>query len=302
MNGFTAFLAKHDIALLLFCSALFGFAWGLGHANGLVPSPWWFTPSIYRFCIVLMIWTALLNADPLQRLLWTATDFVALTLPYTAGQLFVPDMPLSSVIDYWLTLGKVSGAAVFGVAVTQAVYSLLPDWRASWVRAQPQEDVSVDIGAGSAHPDQDASAVPTANQVLAALVESSVQHSQALQPLNAYYIDEPLTPTETEQVLELLQALGEGSRRTLVFKRIPYVFLQTKKYRLVTSTHGRVLNNTYATPAFDWGQAVFLSCQEKVTNGQLCSCLPSSGLLATFHTWCSHGWNAILVRSSGVSG
>ncbi len=130
MKNPATFLERHDTLLLMFCSALFGLAWGLGYERGLIPNPWWFTPSLQRFCLILMGWTALLHSDPIQRLFWSITDFVALTLPFFAGLVFVPQMALPALIDYWVLLGKVSAAAVFGIAITQAIYSLLPGWRA----------------------------------------------------------------------------------------------------------------------------------------------------------------------------
>ena len=128
MPNIQSFLSRHDGALLVFCGALFGLAWGLGNETELVPSPWWFSPALQRFCLLLMGWTALFHADPLQRLFWSVTDFVALTLPFFAGMTFVPDMDLNAIIDYWLKVGKISAGVVFGVAITQAVYSLLPGW------------------------------------------------------------------------------------------------------------------------------------------------------------------------------
>ena len=129
MRRFVSFLYGHDGLALFFCALIFGLAWGLGNEAELVPSPWWFSPALQRFCVILMGWTALLHADPLQRLFWSVTDAIAISLPYLAGVVFLPQMEMTIAIDYWLKLGKVSAAAIFGIAVTQAVYSLMPDWR-----------------------------------------------------------------------------------------------------------------------------------------------------------------------------
>ena len=137
MKKLSAVLVRHETLLLMFCSALFGVAWGLNHERGLIPNPWWFTPALERFCLVLMGWTALLHADPLQKLFWSVTDFAAITLPYFAGVLWVPAIDLPVLISYWVSLGKVASAVVFGVAVTQAIYSLLPGWRVQIGKRNP---------------------------------------------------------------------------------------------------------------------------------------------------------------------
>lgn len=137
MKAFPAFLARHDALLLLVCAMLFGIAYGLGHEHGLVPVPHWYSPSLHRFCILLMAWTALLHSDPLQKLIWSITDFVVLTIHFFAGYIFVPNLAMPNVIDYWIVLGKVGAAASFGVAVTQGVYSLLPGWRDAIVKRLP---------------------------------------------------------------------------------------------------------------------------------------------------------------------
>lgn len=216
MKNFSSFLARHDVALLVFCSALFGMAWGLGHERDLIPAPWWFTPALQRFCLTLMAWTALLHADPLQRLFWSITDFVALTIPYFAGFQLVPHMDLPALIDFWVWLGKVSAASVFGVAVTQAVYSLLPGWRVSWERrGQP--------------PVEDATAAPVVEppsaditSLVAALTPPLPIQEQL--PMHAYYIDEPLSDSETDQVIDELRNWGERVPAGLEFRRIPFVF------------------------------------------------------------------------------
>lgn len=137
MNSLSSFLARHDALLLFFCSLLFGIAFGLGHERGLVPVPPWYTASLHRFCILLMGWTALMHSDPLQKLIWSVTDFVALTLHFFAGSMFVPQLPLPDLINYWVSLGKVAAAASFGIAITQGVYSLLPGWRDAIVKRLP---------------------------------------------------------------------------------------------------------------------------------------------------------------------
>lgn len=137
MKAFPAFLARHDALLLVFCAMLFGIAYGLGHERGLVPVPHWYSPSLHRFCILLMAWTALLHSDPLQKLIWSMTDFVVLTLHFFAGYVFVPDLAMPNLIDYWIALSKVAAAASFGVAITQGVYSLLPGWRDAIVKRLP---------------------------------------------------------------------------------------------------------------------------------------------------------------------
>ena len=137
MNALSSFLARHDALLLFFCSLLFGIAFGLGYERGLVPVPPWYTGSLHRFCILLMGWTALMHADPLQKLIWSVTDFVALTLHFFAGSMFVPSLPLPDLINYWVSLGKIAAAASFGIAITQGVYSLLPGWRDAFVKRLP---------------------------------------------------------------------------------------------------------------------------------------------------------------------
>lgn len=137
MNALSSFLARHEALLLVFCSLLFGIAFGLGHERGLVPVPPWYTASLHRFCILLMGWTALMHSDPLQKLIWSVTDFVALTLHFFAGSMFVPQIPLPDLINYWVSLGKVAAASSFGIAITQGVYSLLPGWRDAIVKRLP---------------------------------------------------------------------------------------------------------------------------------------------------------------------
>lgn len=134
MKRFAVFLERHQSLLLFFCAALFGFAWGLTHERSVVPSPHWYTPSLQRFCMILMAWTALMHSDPLQRFFWSLTDCLVLSLPFLAGVLFAPAWDISSLIRYELSLGKIAAGAVFGVAITQGAYSLLPDWRARWER------------------------------------------------------------------------------------------------------------------------------------------------------------------------
>ena len=137
MNALSSFLARHDALLLFLCSLLFGIAFGLGYERGLVPVPPWYTASLHRFCILLMGWTALMHSDPLQKLIWSVTDFVALTLHFFAGSMFVPNLPLPELISYWVSLGKIAAAASFGIAITQGVYSLLPGWRDAIVKRLP---------------------------------------------------------------------------------------------------------------------------------------------------------------------
>ena len=216
MRNVATFLDRHGVALLVFCSALFGMAWGLGHERDLIPAPWWFTPALQRFCLILMAWTALLHADPLQKLFWSITDFVALTLPYFAGILLVPNMELPSLIDFWVWLGKVSAAAVFGVAMTQAVYSLLPGWWANWESrkdtAEEQRTAAPEITPPSAD----------VTSLLAALTPAFPIQEQP--PMHAYYIDEPLSETEAAQVIDELRNWGETVSTGLEFRRIPFVF------------------------------------------------------------------------------
>ena len=88
MRRFAEFLERHQSLLLFFCAALFGFAWGLTHERSVVPSPHWYTPSLQRFCMILMAWTALMHSDPLQRFFWSLTDCLVLSLPFLAGVLF----------------------------------------------------------------------------------------------------------------------------------------------------------------------------------------------------------------------
>lgn len=142
MNALSSFLARHDAFLLVFCSLLFGIAFGLGHERGLVPVPPWYTAGLHRFCILLMGWTALMHSDPLQKLIWSVTDFVALTLHFFAGSMFVPNLPLPELISYWVSLGKIAAAASFGIAITQGVYSLLPGWRDAIVKRLPVKMVA----------------------------------------------------------------------------------------------------------------------------------------------------------------
>ena len=132
----TAFLSRHDALLLLFCSVLFGLAYGLTHERNVVPIPPWYTESLHRFCLLLMMWTALMHSDPLQRLIWSITDCLVLSSPFIAGVAFPVASDVSSLIAYELALGKISAGATFGVAITQGVYSLLPGWRARREKSQ----------------------------------------------------------------------------------------------------------------------------------------------------------------------
>lgn len=221
MKNFSSLLARHDVALLVICSALFGMAWGLGHERGLVPNPWWFTPALQRFCLILMAWTALLHSDPLQRLFWSLTDFVALTLPYVAGMVLVPQMELPTLINFWVWLGKVSAAAVFGVSVTQAVYSLLPGWRASWEnRNHPPTDT---VLAASDRVNSDL-APPSAGVTSLVAALTPPMPIQEQHPMHVYYIDESLSESESAQVIDELRNWGESVPAGLEFRRIPYVF------------------------------------------------------------------------------
>lgn len=218
MKNFTTFLARHDVALLMFCSALFGMAWGFGHGSSLVPNPWWFTPTLQRFCLILMAWTALLHSDPLQRLFWSLTDFVALTLPYFAGIVLVPQMELPTLITFWVWLGKVSAAAVFGISVTQAVYSLLPGWWSSWEsRKQPPSDTVPDL----VQSDMALTSAEVTTLVASLTPPLPIQDQH---PMHAYYIDESLSETESAQVIDELRNWGESVPAGLEFRRIPYVF------------------------------------------------------------------------------
>ena len=221
MKNFSSFLVRHDVALLVFCSALFGMAWGLGHERDLIPAPWWFTPALQRFCLILMAWTALLHADPLQRLFWSITDFVALTIPYFAGILLVPQMDLPALIDFWVWLGKVSAAAVFGVAVTQAVYSLLPGWWASWESRKQPKDEDASTAPVVAQSDLAPPSADITSLVAALTPPIPIQEQH---PMHAYYIDEPLSETEADQVIDELRNWGETVAAGLEFRRIPYVF------------------------------------------------------------------------------
>ncbi len=144
MKSFSTVLARHDALLLVFCAMLFGVAYGLGYERGLVPTPGWYTPSLHRFCLILMAWTALMHSDPVQRLVWSVTDFVALTLHFFAGSVLVPTLPLPYLVEYWVALGKIAAAACFGVAVTQGIYSLLPGWRVAITRRLPSRAAARD--------------------------------------------------------------------------------------------------------------------------------------------------------------
>lgn len=220
MKNVTSFLARHDVILLMFCSALFGVAWGLGHERDLIPNPWWFTPALQRFCLILMAWTALLHSDPLQRLFWTITDFVALTAPFICGLVLVPEMELPNLINYWVWLGKVSAAAVFGVAVTQAVYSLLPGW---WAHVKKRADTDLKPSPPPPElPPRDQPASAEVSSLVAALTPPLPIQEHA--PMHAYYIDQPLSEDEAAQVIDELRNCGERVKAGLEFRRIPYVF------------------------------------------------------------------------------
>lgn len=114
---------------MLFCAGLFGFAWGLSNEARVIPMPWWYTPALARFCLILMGWTALFHDDPVQRLFWSLTDSLALSAPFVIGIRYAPVSDIAGLIALWTFIGKVSAAAIFGISITQAVYSLLPGWR-----------------------------------------------------------------------------------------------------------------------------------------------------------------------------
>ena len=124
-----SFLDRHETAILVLCGVLFGLGWGLSHERAVVPTPLWYTNNLHRFCIVLMGWTALLHSDPLQRLFWSVTDWLALTSPYFVGILLAPERPMVELIAYEITLGNLSAGATLGVTLTQGICSLLPNWR-----------------------------------------------------------------------------------------------------------------------------------------------------------------------------
>lgn len=111
---------------LFFCALLLGVGYGLGHERSVVPSPDWLTPARYRFCLALMAWTALMQPAATQMLAWSATDALVLSLPFFAGVLFAPTLPFNELVAYELAVGKFSAGAVLGVAVCQALLSMLP--------------------------------------------------------------------------------------------------------------------------------------------------------------------------------
>lgn len=123
MRIFDPFIQRPGLVLFV-CATLFGLAYGLGHEREIVPVPYWFSGNMYRFCLALMVWTALMQRTPLQMLAWSVTDFVVLSLPFFAGVLFAPSMQMPNLIAYEIAVGKVAAGGVFGVTVCQALISL----------------------------------------------------------------------------------------------------------------------------------------------------------------------------------
>lgn len=119
-------LSRHPSGVLFVCALLFGVGYGLGHERLMVPSPEWLSPMRYRFCLAIMVWTALTQRTPVQMLAWTTTDFAVLSMPFFAGIMFVPNLDLENLLSYQITLGMLSAGALIGVSVCQGVMSLLP--------------------------------------------------------------------------------------------------------------------------------------------------------------------------------
>lgn len=121
-----SFLERREGYLVFVCGVLFGIAYGLSNERSLVPIPAWYTPGLHRFCLALMVWTALTHHDNLHRLIWSFTDSLVLSLPFLAGMLYPPFENMVRLIDYEIRLGKFCAAATFGIAITQGFYSLIP--------------------------------------------------------------------------------------------------------------------------------------------------------------------------------
>ncbi len=126
MDSIRQTLIRHRSLVLMFSAMLFGLAYGLGHERDIVPIPGWFSANLSRFCFALMAWTALMQRSPLQLLAWSVTDFVVLSLPFFAGVMFAPDLPIRELFAYEIVVGKVAAGGVLGVSVCQALMSLFP--------------------------------------------------------------------------------------------------------------------------------------------------------------------------------
>ena len=105
--------------------------------------------------------------------------------------------------------------------MTQAVYSLLPGWRASWESRKQPAEVDAPPAPDIAQSDLAPPSAEVTSLVAALTPPLPIQEQH---PMHAYYIDEPLSESEAAQVIDELRNWGETVPAGLEFRRIPYVF------------------------------------------------------------------------------
>lgn len=117
-----------ELNVLICCAFALGIAYGLSLDHVLLEMPHWFGLRVQRFCVILMIWTALTQPTAERVIGWTITDAAVLSSSKVFG-IWLPEMfsmEVGSFIAYHLWLGHWIAGATTGVAVTQALIALAP--------------------------------------------------------------------------------------------------------------------------------------------------------------------------------
>ena len=117
-----------DLNVLISCAFVLGIAYGLSRGHFLLDVPPWYSLRLQRFCVVLMIWTALTQTTAERVIGWTITDALALSSPTIFGT-WLPElasMDIGPFILYQLNLGAWVAGVTTGIAITQACISIFP--------------------------------------------------------------------------------------------------------------------------------------------------------------------------------
>lgn len=117
-----------DLIVLICCAFVLGISYGLSRNHFFLEMPHWYSAQVQRFCVMLMIWTALTQTTAERVIGWTITDAVVISSPTVFG-IWLPDllsMELGSFITYHLSLGRWIAGATAGAAVAQAFIALAP--------------------------------------------------------------------------------------------------------------------------------------------------------------------------------
>ena len=89
-----------------------------------MPAPDWYSPSFHRSCLLLLIWTALTESDPVRRIVWVLIDVLILLWPWLLMRMLALPIDVSTWLYLLPWLGRAFAGAMLGAALVQSFYSL----------------------------------------------------------------------------------------------------------------------------------------------------------------------------------